>query len=44
MLSLAGASLIHVALVFVLVGSLDMGWKGICIASATQFVARFIIA
>ena len=34
MMTLAMASLIHIALVFLLVGWLDMGWKGICIATS----------
>ena len=32
--TLALASLIHVALVFMLVGWLKMGWSGICIATS----------
>ena len=43
-LSLSLATLIHVALIFMLVGWLDMGWSGICIATSAQFFSRFVIS
>jgi len=38
------ASLVHIILISIFVGVLDMGWNGVCLATSLQFLSRFIIA